>query len=308
MEPSDFRTLGAIVGSGTRGGSSPEDQHGLVLAPDSPLVETLDRIRTIADSGAPVLFWGEPGAGRRSLARVLHEVGAGAQAGLHRFKASPDTERPDLEAALTAATGGSLLIEEVSRLSRSLQESLADFLDSEEAAAVRIIATCPDEPGALIAAEELVEDLYYRIGVFSIRVPPLRERSQDIRPLTSHFIMLANQHHGLQVSDISGEALDHLSAADWPGNVPDLRRTIEHAAILTRRGSMRLEHLPTEHLRGKRRPRPVVLDPGTSMADAERQLILATLEQTNQNKAEAARRLGLDVKTIRNKLRSYGLM
>lgn len=284
------------------------DLRGFIYAPDSPMAEVLDEIDSLARSGAPVILWGESGSGRRTMARLLHERSDHRNQALRRLKAHPTTTERDLRTALSTSPRISLLIEEAPRLSSSLQDQLADFLDSDAADGVRVVATCKGEPSDLVASGGLREDLFYRLGVFSIRIPPLRERPTDTRRLAAHLIDLANHRHGISVEGVSDEALDHLVAADWPGNVPDLRRAIDHAAISVGTGTIRLSHLPTGYLEAVRKPRPLVLPPGTPMAEAERRLILATLEQTGQNKAEAARRLGLDVKTVRNKLRSYGLM
>src|SRR5690606_16026594 len=152
----------------------------------------------------------------------------------------------------------------------------------------------------------LREDLYYRLNVFEVNMPPLRERAEDIPLLAQHFIGDFNRKHDTSVEGLRKAARDLLLASSWAGNVRELRNVMERAAMLAGRGRIEPCQLPP-YLRGGDAPAepPIVLPIGTPAAEAEKHLILRTLEHVGQNKAEAARRLGLDVKTIRNKLKSY---
>jgi len=156
---------------------------------------------------------------------------------------------------------------------------------------------------------QLREDLYYRLNVFTIVLPPLRERADDIPLLTLQFMREANERHGTNVDGLSERALDTLVAYRWPGNVRELKNVLERAAVLARSGWVEEVHLPS-HIQKETEARKlpeVTIQVGTSAAEAERELILRTLEHVGQNKAEAARQLGLDPQTLRNKLKSYGL-
>lgn len=154
----------------------------------------------------------------------------------------------------------------------------------------------------------LREDLFYRLSVFTLQLPPLRARSEDIPLLAQHFVRTFDAKHELAVEGVSTEALELLRAFPWPGNVRELRNVMERAVILARTGFVAAAHLPPfvrdppAELQGD-----FVLPAGITAEEAERHLILETLQRVDFNKAEAARRLGLDVKTIRNRLRAYGL-
>jgi DNA-binding NtrC family response regulator len=138
-------------------------------------------------------------------------------------------------------------------------------------------------------------------------VPPLRERIEDLPLLTQHFVRDFNRKHGMEVAGVRDESRALLEAYPWPGNVRELRNVLERAVIVARSGWIEPSHLPP-YFRSAASGRPALQVPvGTSAAEAEKALILRTLEHVGNNKAEAARRLGLDVKTIRNKLKSYGM-
>ncbi len=142
--------------------------------------------------------------------------------------------------------------------------------------------------------------------MFELAIPPLRERREDITLLAQHFVREFSRRHGMQVEGVGDEARRLLDSHAWPGNVRELRNVMERAVILARAGWIEGRHLPPtlQALRPGVEP-TVTLVAGTTLAEAERRLILTTLERVGENKAEAARQLGLDVKTIRNKLRAY---
>jgi DNA-binding NtrC family response regulator len=152
----------------------------------------------------------------------------------------------------------------------------------------------------------LRDDLFYRLNVFELILPPLRERIDDLPLLAQHFIQDFNRKHHLHVDGIRDTAQQALDAYAWPGNVRELRNVIERAVIVARAGSIDIDHLPP-YMQVLRNGGPPVLalPAGVTLAEAERLLILHTLERVGNNKAEAARHLGIDVKTIRNKLRAY---
>jgi transcriptional regulator with PAS, ATPase and Fis domain len=162
------------------------------------------------------------------------------------------------------------------------------------------------DPQEAIKANKLREDLYYRLNVFAIDIPPLRHRESDIPHLVDHFISELNQRYGTAVEGTDDESLSCLADYSWPGNVRELRNAIERGVVFAKRGRIRTSHLPP-HVRtkGLRPGLEIALPLGVSAAEAEKVLILKTLEMVGGNKAEAGRRLGLDVKTIRNKLKSY---
>jgi transcriptional regulator with PAS, ATPase and Fis domain len=173
---------------------------------------------------------------------------------------------------------------------------------------VRVIAATNKDPWTAVESGHLREDLYYRLNVFTIALPSLRDRKGDIPLLTQYFIRDFNRKHNTQVEGMREEALELLKAYPWPGNVRELKNVMERAVILTHTHWIERNHLPAYILNpqagsGAR----IVLPVGVTAAEAEKELILRTLKSAGNNKAEAARQLGLDVKTIRNKLKAYGL-
>src|SRR5690606_16574895 len=172
---------------------------------------------------------------------------------------------------------------------------------------VRGLAATNQNPMAALQEGQLREDLFYRLNVFEIAVPPLRERKDDLPLLAQHFVREFNEKHGAEVYGLRDWTLDVLRAYRWPGNVRELRNLVERAVIVARSGWLEPGHFPAYMREAVQQQEPVVVVPvGTPAAEAERQLILKTLEHVGYNKAEAARRLQLDVKTVRNKLRAFG--
>ena len=171
---------------------------------------------------------------------------------------------------------------------------------------VRVIAATNQDPRTAIRDGKLRGDLYYRLTVFTLHLPPLRDRKEDIPLLAQHFIGEFNKKHNVNVEALRDDALEMLMTYSWPGNVREFRNVIERALILARGEWIETPHLPP-YLRNPsaESSTKIVLPLGITAAEAERELILKTLEKTGHNKAEAARRLGLDVKTIRNKLKTY---
>lgn len=309
----------------------------IAVGRQSPLVAVLRDLSILSATRAPAVFWGEPGSGRRTLARALHALSGRADQPWVRLRAvddgrpaapaalsiEHDGKRPrtdlaafsDLPHLLSSADAGTLLLEGLTGIPPLVQEQLVGLLDRLHAVGEvadelpRVLAICDEEPLTLVEDGDLSEELYYRLGVFVLAVPALRERESDIVAIAQHVVRQANGLHRLSVRGLDEPTLERLRQAPWPGNVPELRRTVEHAAIRARSGWIRPHHLPRE-MGGPDSASPparLVLSVGITAADAERRLILATLEQTGFNKTEAARRLGMDVKTVRNKLKSYDL-
>ncbi len=216
------------------------------------------------------------------------------------------------------AHNGVLFLDEIAEMAVALQAKLLRTLENgrirrlggreEIELDVRVLVATNRDPLKAIEEGKLRGDLYYRLSVFSILVLPLRERKSDIPLLSQFFVNQFNEKHHTQIIGIRDPAMELLRAYSWPGNVRELKNVIERAVILA--GSRWIEasqlppYLQTSSGIGTRLAPPV----GTTAAEAEKELILATLEQTGNNKAEAARLLDLDVKTIRNKLKSYGQM
>jgi two-component system, NtrC family, response regulator HydG len=171
-----------------------------------------------------------------------------------------------------------------------------------------VIAATNRDPQKAIEEIKLREDLYYRLNVVPIALPPLRERAEDVPLLVQHFISEFNRKHNLQIEGPTDSATALMKAYSWPGNVRELRNVIERSVVLAKGEWIDDNDLPPYVRDPSSRPEKLMFAVGeTTVADAERELILKTLERAGQNKAEAARQLGVDVKTIYNKLKAYGI-
>jgi DNA-binding NtrC family response regulator len=301
-----------------------------------PMREIYDLIKLLASSEASMLITGESGTGKELVARTIHQLSARAGAPFIAINAAaiPEDlmeseifghERGAFTGATTIRPGcfeladrGILLLDEIAEMPTALQPKLLRVLEDgrvrrlggrqEFTFDVRVLAATNRDPRESVKEGTLREDLYYRLNVFTIRVPPLRSRKSDVPLLAQHFIREFNTKHGTQVQALRDDSLEILKNYAWPGNVRELRNVIERAVILARGEWILPAHLPP-YLQDPRvdSTSQIVLPMGITAAEAEKELILRTLEQTGNNKAEAARQLGLDVKTIRNKLRFYGL-
>lgn len=189
---------------------------------------------------------------------------------------------------------------------------------------VRLVAATNKIPEEAVRGGHLREDLYYRLNVFHIHLPPLRERNEDIKPIAEALIGDLNRKHECRVADISPAVIETFERHNWPGNVRELRNVLERAVILAGEGSIEMKHLPAFLQTRTAEPLavpaaapagapPAVEDPesvkfpiGTTVEDAEKGLILRTLEHTRNNKTRAADILGISLKTLHNKLKEYG--
>jgi DNA-binding NtrC family response regulator len=172
---------------------------------------------------------------------------------------------------------------------------------------VRVIAATNADPAAAVRTGKLREDLYYRLNVFTIGLPPLRDRRDDLALLIHTFLEEFNQRDQRSVKAVDPEAMRRMEAYNWPGNVRELRNVIERAVILAKGDLIEVRHLPT--LAADRRFGPaspssvdITLTPGMTVDEAEQKLILATLDAAGGNKTRAAEMLGISLKTLHNKI------
>ncbi len=313
---------------------SPE-RFGHLIGSSAAQTALFEVMRSVASTSATVLIVGESGTGKELVARTLHEeskrrgefvaVNAAAiPSGLTEGElmghakgafTGAVNDRPGL---YEQAHQGTLFLDEITEMPVALQAKLLRLIEQgsvrrlggrqETACDVRIIAATNRDPEAAVAAGLLRADVYYRINVVRLDVPTLRERQSDIPLLVQHFIQECNHRHGTAVTGISERALVALVEYDFPGNVRELRNLVERGVLLTKQGPLDLPALTLLSSPQPLLPRGIVLPGRVTSAEAERILILETLKQTGNNKAEAARRLGVDVKTIRNKLKTFDVM
>jgi DNA-binding NtrC family response regulator len=309
---------------------------GELVGTSKAMSDVFKMIREIASTDVAVLITGESGTGKEVAANTIHSMSRRAAAPFVAINcAAIPAELMESEifghekGAFTGAIGqrqgcfemshgGTLFLDEIAEMPMPLQPKLLRVLEdgkvrriggrNEIQVDVRHLAATNKDPEEAIKKGLLREDLYYRLNVLRLHLPPLRERLEDVALLTSRFIDYANRRHGTQVEGLTTDARQALESYAWPGNVRELRNVLERGVVLSKTGRIGKEHLPLFLREPGVRPTEVIALPlGTTVADAERELILKTLEQTGNNKAEAARWLGVDVKTIRNKLKSYGL-
>lgn len=300
-----------------------------------PMQDLRRLVSLVASSDASALITGESGTGKEVVARAIHQLSdrRGGPFVAVNTAAIPETlieseifghERGAFTGAVRSRPGcfeqadrGTLFLDEIAEMPVALQPRLLRILEDGQVRRlggskeirfdVRVLAATNREPGEAIRDGRLREDLFYRLNVFELVVPPLRERLEDLPLLCQHFIREFNRKHGTGVEGLREASLACLQRYRWPGNVRELRNVMERAVIVARSRWLEPAHLPV-YIRGaeSQGEAVVVVPVGTPAAEAERRLILRTLEHVGNNKAEAARQLGLDVKTIRNKLRSFG--
>jgi DNA-binding NtrC family response regulator len=173
----------------------------------------------------------------------------------------------------------------------------------EQSVDVRVIAATNQNPADAVRSGKLREDLYYRLNVFAIELPPLRDRREDVPLLIQRFLNEFNGINNKSVKAVDADAMQILEQYPWPGNIRELRNVIERATILAEGDFIGVRHLPPLLVsRGEESLPEITLTPGTTVDEAERRLILLTLDHTRNNKTRAAEILGISLKTLHNKL------
>jgi DNA-binding NtrC family response regulator len=309
---------------------------GGLVGTSRPMRELYRLIELLAASDASAILTGESGTGKEVVARTVHEMSrrrGGPFVAVNAAAIPEGLVESELfgheQGAFTGATharagcfelsnGGTLLLDEIAEMPIALQPKLLRILEAgkvrrlagrnEIPLNVRVLAATNRPPAQAIREGRLREDLFYRLGVFELALPPLRERMDDLPLLARAFISEFNAKHGTEVEGLAEDARALLETYAWPGNVRELRNVLERAVVLARTHWVEQAHLPPylrAHVPGGE---PTITIPlGITAAEAERRLILRTLELVGQNKSEAARRLGMDVKTLRTRLKSYGV-
>jgi transcriptional regulator with PAS, ATPase and Fis domain len=216
------------------------------------------------------------------------------------------------------ADGGTLFLDEIAEMDSNTQAKLLRVLQegsfrrvgggkSEIQVDVRVVAATNRVPSDAIQHNQLREDLFYRLNVFSIHLPPLRERKDDIPLLAKTFIDEFNRQDNRQVRGLTPDTEKELERYGWPGNVRELRNVIQRAVVLSGTGLISSEHLPDNVLRGVVASSSAAAASVTPIREMERDLILRALEETGQDKRKAAQLLGISLKTLYNKLAKYGI-
>jgi DNA-binding NtrC family response regulator len=339
---------------------------GPLVGTSQKMKQIFSLIERVAPSNVSVLVTGESGTGKELVARALHELSSRRSKPFVAVNcaAIPETlieseifghEKGAFTGALERRAGcfelaeeGTLLLDEIGEMPAATQAKLLRVLEDrklrrlgskvETPVDVRVVAATNKDPEAAVASGELRGDLYYRLNVFNIQMPPLREHLEDIEAIAQKMIGDMNERHSCSVTGIKDSLLKRLQGYTWPGNVRELRNTIERATIMAGTGMLNAEHLPphfgepgfapvltksgrftapgesltesgglrlSEVDRYLEDQNTVRVEVGTTVDEAERQLILKTLMSTHNNKTKAAEILGISSKTLQNKLKEY---
>lgn len=303
-----------------------------IVSKNSRMQNVFSILPQIAQSNSTVLIEGASGTGKELFARALHNnsmnavgpfvaVNCGAlpdtlvESELFGYRAGAFTDaKKDKSGRFDQARGGTILLDEIGDISLAVQAKLLRVLERKEYEPLgavksvrtdaRIIAATHRDLYQQVKDGKFREDLYYRINVVSLHLPPLKERKEDIPLLTNHFIERFNTLKGRKLIEISQEALAVLMLYDWPGNVRELENAIEHAFVMCRSELIRPDHLPKRVLP---EDKEIQVVPSMILKEIEKQAIIQTLERNQWKKVKSAKELGIDRNTLRRKIIRLGI-
>jgi DNA-binding NtrC family response regulator len=312
---------------------------GTMVGSSRGMQEIFRLVEMVAPSTASVLITGESGTGKEMVARTIHELSPRKNKPFVAINCSaiPETlieseifghEKGAFTGALERRAGcfelaeeGTLLLDEIGEMPVATQAKLLRVLEdrklrrlgskAETPVDVRVLAATNKVPEEAVANGQLRNDLYYRLNVFNIHLPPLREHKDDIPQLVEALLADMNAKHGRHVAGVSESVQQVFNAHQWPGNIRELRNTLERAVIVCDGALIDPKHLPPNFGSAALRAPAgdgdgIRVEVGTTVEQAEKMLILKTLAATNNNKTKAAEILGISLKTLHNKLKEYG--
>ncbi|HUS48114.1 MAG TPA: sigma-54 dependent transcriptional regulator [Phycisphaerae bacterium] len=313
-----------------------------IVGTDFRMAKVFDLVEAVADSQSTVLITGESGTGKSLVARAVHahsprrsgpfvEVACGAlpdtllESELFGHVRGAFTDAvADKPGKFAAADGGTIFLDEVATASPQLQVKLLRVLQDRQfepvgsnetrEADVRVVLATNRDLQAAVREGRFREDLYYRINVVSIELPPLRERIGDIPLLAEHFLAKYLERSKKKIDGFSSEAMELMQRHRWPGNVRELENCVERAVVLCRKSTIAPDDLPPAVLEGAGRSaeiafstdRPMTLE--AALTGPERQIIAAALNANNGSRQAAARQLGINRTTLYKKMKKYGLL
>jgi DNA-binding NtrC family response regulator len=311
---------------------------GDLVGASRPMQDVMRIVEMSAPSSASVLITGETGSGKEIVARTVHKLSprAGGPFVAINCSAIPESlmeseifghERGAFTGAaerrigcFELADGGTLLLDEIGEMPAPTQAKLLRVLEdrkvrrlgskTETPVDVRVVAATNKDPEQAVSSGHLRQDLYFRLNVFHINLPPLREHKEDIPLLVEFILRDINVKHSKSVKGVGAEVMDIFMSHTWPGNIRELRNVLERSAIMCERDLITRACLPGEF--GKTQAKSpsdlgaIKFPIGTTVDAMERELILQTLAATGNNKTRAAELLGISLKTLHNKLKEYG--
>ncbi len=307
--------------------------YGMMIGKDKKMQEVYKLIDLVAQSHSTVLIQGESGTGKELVARAIHQVSPRRENPFISINcaAVPDNlleselfghEKGAFTGAISRrkgkfelADGGTILLDEIGEMSLGLQAKLLRVLQEFEfyrvggsepiKVDVRVIATTNQNLKEAIKEGKFREDLFFRLNVVKINLPPLRERRNDIPLLAEYFLKKYRELYHKEMSSISKEAMEILLKYDWPGNVRELENQMERAIVLNSVPEVRPEHLSLHYDLRLEKTNSFSGLVGLSLREVEKNLLLKTLEAEGGNRTKTAKVLGITVRTLRNKLKEY---
>jgi len=306
-----------------------------MVGESEPMQRVYNLVDMVAESAVTVLLTGESGTGKELVARAIHHKSTRANGPVVTLNcgALPENlfeselfgyEKGAFTGAMTTkvgrfelADGSTLLLDEVGELSLKSQVDFLRVLETKEfrrlggtkliTVDARIIAATNRNLEEAVKQGDFREDLYYRLNVVPIRLPPLRERGDDIPLLAERFLSEFTAQHRREPKDISRDAMRLLRLYAWPGNIRQLRNLMERLVITVRDSGIQSEHLPEEVQASKEDARTMVVALGSSLKDIERETIRRTLAEVTNHREKAAKLLGISLRALQYKIKEYGI-
>ena len=314
-----------------------DKRYGLeTLIGQSPNMEALlETIQQVAPTRATVLIQGESGTGKELVAHAIHQLSPrnkGPFVAVHCAALSPALLESELfgheKGAFTGAIerrqgrfelagNGTLFLDEISEVDPAIQVKLLRVLEDRRfervggheviQADLRLIAATNKDLSVMVSDGKFRNDLFFRLNVVTVTIPPLRERANDIPLFVRHFLRQFSRENKKQIDDLSPEAMNALMAYAWPGNVRELRNAIERMVVLAHSPRLTLKDVPPAVREAQPAGAAPELIKGVSLKDVNRQMILAALEANGGNRSLAARQLGISRRTLHRKLHAFGI-
>ncbi len=306
-----------------------------IIGESPAMKEIFEVVQQVAPTRATVLVLGESGTGKELIAKAVHQLSPRAKmpfVTVHCAALAPTLLESELfgheKGAFTGAhekrigrfeqaQGGTLFLDEIGEIDATIQVKLLRFLGERTfervgsnktlSADVRLVAATNKNLEELVKAGEFREDLFFRLRVVEIELPPLRERAGDVPLLAQSFLREFAQENGKPVNDFTADALQALMNYSWPGNVRELRTAMEHAVVLCRGDKISARDLPPSVRGGAAGSAPLLARNDLTVKEAEKQLIIRALKETNGNRTLAAKRTGMSRRTFHRKLHTHHL-